>query len=176
MATLLANKAQPIVATQWLRRKWRRQHAREPLSVAWRRLRGTKGGSFHLQQLVRVNRNDWAISRCKRGLGNDAWPSLHNATPLAERTAKEIWIAKNGASWKRYASSWQRVKQTEQRVGLFVQQTLRLTFEHWRSLLLKQPTLGVKRNFWPIIVCQLFCFTEQRNTFGDYFFDVCCVN
>jgi len=29
------------------------------------------------------------------------------------------------------------------------------------------PTIrsGVKRNFWPIFVCQLFCFSEWRNIF-----------
>ena len=39
---------------------------------------------------------------------------------------------------------------------------------------------GVERNFWPMIVCQLFraYFASQSKEikFGDYFFDVCCAN
>ena len=45
---------------------------------------------------------------------------------------------------------------------------------------LKRP--GVKQNFWPlrifwpIIFCQLFFSQIKSIQFGDYFFDVCCVN
>jgi len=35
---------------------------------------------------------------------------------------------------------------------------------------------GVKRNFWPVAVFQLFCFSEQKITSANSFFDVCCVN
>jgi len=32
------------------------------------------------------------------------------------------------------------------------------------------------QNFWLIIFCQLFCFSLLRKKFGDYLFDVCCIN
>jgi len=34
---------------------------------------------------------------------------------------------------------------------------------------------GVKRNFWPSTVCQLCCFSEQRNEIWRLLFYVCCV-
>ena len=156
MATLLANKPQSIVATQW----WR-QHAREPLSVAWRRLSGTKAGYFHLQQLARVNRNDWAINRCKRGLGNDAWPSLHYSTTTSTTNCKRNLNRKKRGELKAVRVVLTTC-QTDRATGWAVcPANPSIDIRALKSLLLKQPTLGVKRNFWPILVCQLFCFSEK---------------
>jgi len=41
----------------------------------------------------------------------------------------------------------------------------------WRS----SYSAGVKWSFWPIIVCQLFCFSEWRNKIWWLLFDMCCV-
>jgi len=35
--------------------------------------------------------------------------------------------------------------------------------QEWDSQIWKIARPGVKRNFWPVIVSQLFCFSEQRN-------------
>jgi len=45
--------------------------------------------------------------------------------------------------------------------GLFIHHLLRGRSEPNGKLL--SGLTGVKRNFWPIVVFQLFCFSEQRN-------------
>jgi len=51
---------------------------------------------------------------------------------------------------------WRWIHKEDSTAGFWSRWFLR--FSQRRSLDIFIP--GVKRNFWPIIVCQLFCFTE----------------
>jgi len=47
--------------------------------------------------------------------------------------------------------------------------------DSWNAKRLSAAYSGVERNFWPIIVCQVFCFSQSKGIkFGIHFFDVLC--